>query len=397
MDAVSFEDLFRVGRDEILARSDRLTLEVVEREGTDVNAMLAAGAAMADEVAAQTLALSAAMFLDSASGDKLRKLVWDRYGIEALSAAPALGSVQFTTTTAAASAFTIPVGTLLSTADGRQYRTLVETVYPAGSTGPVTVAIRSVLAGLDQQAAANTITSMFAPPVGAPTDLAVNNPLATAGAADDETDASLRRRARDFWTSARRGTLGALRAAAEAVAGVKAASVFEGIDYLGRSNGFVFVVISDAFLDALLTTSPTPAAYQTQSQVFAQTVYQGLLDVRPAGTSITVSVARVYLLSVTLALSFATGADVDATTLQARSAIVRYTNNLNPGEPWSVAGAIHALRRVRGLLVTGTEILSPPGSVTPAILEVIRTSLSMVRAVSAVDSLPLQSQSNPDA
>ena len=44
------KDLFRIGRDEILTRNARLSREAVEREGADANAMVAGGAAMADEV-----------------------------------------------------------------------------------------------------------------------------------------------------------------------------------------------------------------------------------------------------------------------------------------------------------------------------------------------------------
>ena len=47
MDAPSFNDLFNEGRAEVLMRNGNIKADVIDREGSDVNLMLAAGAAMA--------------------------------------------------------------------------------------------------------------------------------------------------------------------------------------------------------------------------------------------------------------------------------------------------------------------------------------------------------------
>ena len=114
-DLPTWQALFRVGRDEILARSDRLTIEAIEREGSDVNALVAAAAAIGDEVVGQLATGLGGLFLDTAKGEALDRLVFDRYGMTRKAAAPAFGTVLFATTAATAAAFTIPAGTVLGT------------------------------------------------------------------------------------------------------------------------------------------------------------------------------------------------------------------------------------------------------------------------------------------
>jgi hypothetical protein len=396
-DAPTFQELFRIARDEALSRNGKLTREVIERQGSDANVLMAAGAGAADEVIGQLVKTAADLYLDSAKGTALDRLVFDRYGLVRKSAAPALGSVEFTTTAANPSSFAIPSGTKLSTADGRQFVTTASATFAAGGTGPVTVAVRSVLAGASQQARANTITSIADAINGSPDDLRVNNALATAGADDEEKDEQLRERARQFWTSARRGTLGAIQSAALAVSGVRKATAFEAIDALGRPAGAVQLILADAFTEQLVAVSPTPAAYQAQSQVLADEVFGALYDVRAAGIYVQVQVAQVTLQGVSLGLSFQGGVNVDQVALQARATVAAYVNTLAPGSPLRVANLVTVLRTIPGLIVTGNEVISPAGDVTPDTLEVLRSSLSLVVAVSLQPDRAIQATTNPDS
>lgn len=208
-DFPNFQDLFRVARDEILVRNAAISRDVVEREGTDANILVASGVAAADEVVGQLTDVAAGLFLDSARGDDLDRLVFDRYGLLRKPAAPSDGIVTFSLTpagTANPAAFTIPSGTILQTPDGIQFITTVTTTFPALSL-TLQVPVRSTLAGLSQQAKAGTITSIVSAITGSPSNLVVTNALATAGADDAELDDSLRDRARAFFTTARRGTI----------------------------------------------------------------------------------------------------------------------------------------------------------------------------------------------
>lgn len=399
-DFPDFNELFRVERDEVLARQAKLSLEAVERDGTDANVLLAAAAAAGDEVVAQLVAVCAAQYIDSAQDTALDKLVFDRYGLVRKPASPAIGSVQFRTTVACPATFTIPVGTVVQTPDGIQFVTTGAVIFLIGSTGPVVATVRSVLAGASQQAQSNTITSVVSPIPGQPTDLTVNNPLATAGADDAEIDADLRDRARRFFVTARRGTLSALEQGALAVPGVRRATAIEVIDVLGRPARVVELVIADGFTDALVQQNTNPPSYQAQSQSLSQTVFNGLLDVRAGGIFVQVFVAQVVIQPIVLNLTFAAGVDANFVALMARATVVATVNSLRPGETLLVANLLNALRSVPGLVYTGNEIDLPAGDVVPRALQVLRTSLNQTTICVAIQtdgvSAILANTTNPD-
>jgi len=389
-------DLFRIGRDAALKANSKLTREIIERDGTDANIMVASGSAVGDEVVGQLGRAIASLYLDSAKGKALDRLIFDRFNLRRKDASPAYGSASFSTTTATSSAFSIPSGTRLKTRDGRTFITTASATFPASSTGPVLVAMRSVQAGLDQQAAIGAIVAISDTIAGAPADLAVTNTLATAGAADEEKDDPYRARARRVYETARRGTLGAIEAGAMSVAGVKTATAFETIDEFGRPAQVVQLVVADEYVDGLLDVTPTPAIYQTQSQVLATEVFTALDDVRAAGIFVDVQVGVVTLAGVLLGLSFKTGYDPDSVALRARAQIVSTVNSLAPGESLDPADLVTALRSVAGLLITGDEIVSPTGVVVPQQLEILRTNMGLVRAVSLQPDRALQGSANPD-
>ena len=395
-DAPTYKDFFRIARDEIITRNGAVTREVVERAGSTANLMVAASAAVADDNAAELVRVESGLFLDSARRSQLDRWAFDRYGLTRKAASAALGTVEFSTAAVTAAAFTIPAGTQLSTSDGRSFLTLTAALFPAGSVGPLAVSVRSTLPGAAQQTLAGAITSIVSAIPGAPAGLSVTNSLATAGADDEESDEQLRTRCRAFYTSVRRGTIGAIQTAALAVPGVRTATAFESYDLFGRPAGVVQLVIADAFTESLVSVAPTPAAYTTQSQVLADGVFDALIDVRAAGIFVNVIVAQVRLMGVVLGLSFEGSAGVDAVALQARAVVVGYINALVPGERFSRTEAVRRLGAVPGLVITGNEIISPPGDVVPQALEVMRASLSLVVASSVQPERALQGSTNPD-
>lgn len=397
MDFPTFDDLFRVARDEILSRNAKLTKAIVEREGSDANAFTAAMAAVGDNVVGALARLEAALTLGAARGKDLDRLVYDRYNLLRKKAAPAVGSVEFRTTAPNPAPFNIPLGTKLQTSTGLQYVTTASASFPILSVGPIVVAVRCTTAGLDSQAAAGTITSIISTIAGQPVDLVVNNPLATAGGADAEEDDDLKARARLFFTTARRGTLKAIQAAALAVEGVVKANAFEVLDELGRPAKAVQLVVADQFTELFADASLVPPAYQAQSQVLSTAVYLGLDDARAAGIFVDVRVAKVILQGVVLALSFQAGVDTDAVAHKARARVVAYVNGLVPGAVLDPADVLEVLRGVAGLVVTGGEILSPLGPVQPTQLEVLRATMGLVVATTVQPDRTLAGSANPDA
>lgn len=396
MDLPTWFDLFRIARDEAVGRNAKIAVEQVERDGTDTNIIVAAAVAAADEVVGQLIHVEAANFLDSARGQALVRLVFDRYGLTKKPASSSVGSALFQTVSPAAGTFTIPTGTIVQTADGMQFVTTSAGIFLAGSSS-LLVAIRSAQAGLGQRAKIGAITSVVSQITNQPTDLTVTNVAATVGDDDEESDESLRNRARNFFPTARRGTLEAIRQGALAVPGVRTADAFEVLDTMGRSNRLVLLVVSDAFTESLVDAVPTPPVYAAQSQMFSTTVFNALSDVRAGGIYVQVNVAQVVMLPSNLSLTFHAGVNADAVAEQARAAVVNYTNALNPGATWRVVDVVDALRLVPGLVVTGNEIQSPAGDVVPKPLQVIRTTMGFVNAVSAQPNRLLTGGGNPDA
>lgn len=385
-DFPTYADLFRIAEDEVLSRNSALTRDVVERDGTDANALTAAGASVGDECIGQLAAVNASVFLSSARGTALDKLAYDRYQLLRKQAAPALGVVNFSCTTATTVGFSIPQGTTLATADGRQFTTLSNATFPVASTGPVSVQVQSTLAGLAQQSRANTITSIISTLPNAPSTLSVTNPLATQGAADEEDDDSYRNRAQNYYSTAHRGTIAAIEQATLTVSGVQSAFAYEAVDATGAAARLVSVVVADQFTEQLIDTTSIPAVYQTQANALVSNIQQALYDVRAGGIQVSIVVAQVVLQGITLTLSFTAGVDQTAVAQQAVATAVSYVNSLQPGQPLLYKNLVAAIETVPGLVPTGSEVVSPAGDVYPKTLQVLRTSTGLV-LVSATGAL----------
>jgi uncharacterized phage protein gp47/JayE len=325
-DFPTFQELFRVARDEALSRNSKLTREIIERSGSDANALVAAGVAVGDTIVGQLIRLSAALTLDVAKKADLDRLVYDRYQITRNPAAPAFKA-----------------------SDGKAFAATAQVVFPTGSSGPVTVPLQSVLTGLSQQVSIGQITSMAL--AAAPADVSVTNTEASSGAADEEKDEALRDRAKRFYTTSQRGTLTAIERGALGVPGVRVAKAFEVVEPDSTPARLVDLMIADEFTEQLVDASVTPTSYQTQSDLLALTVKSTLQEVRAAGINVLVTVAQVRILGITLLLRYRTGVDVAATTEAARARTVAYTNALAPGETFVVDDLEDLLQTVPGLNV----------------------------------------------
>ncbi len=302
MDFPNFRTLFQIARNEALVRNAQLTQDAIDREGSDANILIASAVAATDEVVGQQITVTSGLFLDSASGDALDRLLFDRYGLVRKVASAAVGSVAFSTTAVNPSPFTIPSGTQLATSTGLSFETVGGMLFPAGTTGPIYVTVRSLLAGANQQAAINTINNLVGTVPSSPTDLVVTNPIATAGASDRESDTEFRERGRSFYTTVQRGTLSAITQGALSVPGVVSASTYEFLDSSGLPNKRVGCVIADKYTDSLANYTTVPPVYEAQSKVLAQQVFNALEAYRPAGVFVQVQLAQVVPLPVSLSL-----------------------------------------------------------------------------------------------
>lgn len=376
-DFPTYRDLQEVAKREVLAHSARITREAYEREGSDVGALGAAGAATGDAVVGQLIRFSAETSLDSAKGSALDRLVFDRYnGMLRKPSSSAVGYADVSTASPAAVGFAIPIGTKFTTSDGRQFEATDQRTFPAGSSGPVQVPIQSVLTGASQQAVIGAITSISL--TTAPPDVSATNLLATAGAADEEKDEDLRKRAKLFYVTSQRGTLRAIERAALDVPGVRRASARDVIESDATPARIVELVISDAFTEQLVDSTVLPGNYQAQADLLALQVRSALLDTRAAGIQVVVRIGVVQLLGVALLLRYRQGANIPAANQGARARTVAYVNDLSPGDPYVVDDLLSTLETVPGLNVLGGEVLSPATDLVAAPLQVFRTSTAQV-------------------
>ena len=379
-DFPSAADLHLVFRNEAVSKSRRLTVNAVDREGTDANIISYSAAVVGEEVIGQLASVEEGVWLASAWKEKLDRWAYDRYQLLRKQASPAYVILTFTTTAPSPAAFTIPGGTRVATSTGQEFVTVVGTAFALNSTGPVTVLARSTLAGIDQNIGSGTIRSITSSIVGSPTDLAVTNADAATGGDNIESDKDFKVRIVRFWVAARRGTKGAIETGALAVPGVTRAVAVEALQGQGFPARSLTLVIADQFTDALVKQGVSVPTYDTKSQALAQVVFNALDEYRAYGIGVRVIVAQTRLISVVLRLRFR--ADVtnpDAVALYARTLMAQYINELRPGEAFDPATAQTVLATVSGLDVFGDEIASPVGSIIPlSPYQVLRSTLSLV-------------------
>ena len=378
MDFPTQDELFLIGETEALARNSLITRDAAERAGTDVNALLAAPAAVGDECIGQLIQVQSGLFLSSAENAQLDQWVWDRYQILRKPASPAMVQVAFTSSTPLVSGLTIDIGTVLQTNDAKLFALTTPAYFPVGSLGPVTANAQSVLSGASQQIRSGTLTTITTAIEGATPTLAVTNLLASAGAGDEETSDAFRSRVRNFYSTTARGTLSAIEQAALGVPGVIGATAFEVTESNGIPARLVQLVVATSFTSQIIDTMTAPTTYPVQSNAINAQIQNALDNVRGCGIQVLVTLAEVVLQGVVLVLSFVAGADTQSVAAQSSAAVVSYINELAPGETLSVSTLTTLIEQTSGLVPTGHEIYAPSGDVVPTILQVIRTTSSLV-------------------
>lgn len=384
MDLPRREDYFRIGAAELLDANEDVQLSAVLEDGADANLVINAIASMAEEVTAQLAEVHGNNYLATAQGQALVRRGNDRHQILPRPASPAFAELTFTLVTNNPTAFTIPSGTRVRSADGKQYETVADAPFPAGSLTITGIRARSQLAGRASMVSAGKLTSLTSTIAGAPQGMTVTNPAASAGAMEAEAPDDYRRRCQLEPRSRAKATRTALEAGALAVPGVIRASPFEGLDANGRANRIVHVVVSDEYVDGLVRQGVQVPAYEAQSQAFARVVEIGLDEVRAFGIHVGVSVSQVALVSFLLRLRFRAGANTEQATIAASAAVVRYTNALKPGVSVEPTAIVTALRAITGLDVRGDEVADPVGPIVPiSPYQTLRTNLSLIQFTSA--------------
>jgi uncharacterized phage protein gp47/JayE len=265
----------------------------------------------------------------------------------------------------------ILVGTKVTTNDGIEYVTTSTAAF-SGTDLTSSADVQAVQAGRDFQVGANQIRRIPPQaPANVPFDptLTVNNPVATAGGADREQDEDFRNRVRDFWLTARRGTLKAIELGARQVPGVVSAQASEVTTVGSTPARVVILYVADGS--------------GVSNQALANRVSTSLGEYRAAGIAVIVVTSQPEIVDVVLRLAFEANVDTVSLTQAVLSAVVGFINSIPVNNPLRIADLQAVLARFRsdGLVVTtdpttpaNSTIVAPVGDVIPDAGKTIRTT-----------------------
>ena len=342
----------------------RLKPEAVFTDGTDANILIAATAAMGDEAIRHLAARTAALYLDSARGEDLDRLVADRISrsIVRKQATRSLVLVSFSRTENT-SALSVPIGTSLATASGTEFELLQSASFSAGQGGPVTALAQSVRAGRGSNSDAKTIIKFVK--ASPQSDLKVTNEEHASGGQNVETDPELRSRAKDFYRTVRRGTLSAIEFGTLTIPGISRVSVVEETDSSGSPTGNIFIYIADIEGRANIA--------------LAESVFETLLSYRAAGIVPIVIAGTPEVIEIAYNVQFDSNADTRAASEKIKTATVSSLETLRPGDTLRVSTLFSIARSVPGVIVPGDAIQNPVGDLVPSSANaLLRTTLARV-------------------
>lgn len=365
MDIPSRLDLYAIGRDYIVQRATKIDPAQVDILGSDVNIFVGAASHIAYALVLQICYAVNRLLLDGAEGEDLDRYAWDRYQLTRKGASSALGTQTFYRAVATVGAGTIPIGTKVRDSVGDEYITTTTITFGASDLSK-TGTVAACQAGKATQVGANQLNLLANASILFDTTLLTNNYAATAGGEDVEDDDTFRERIRDFWNTARRGTLGAIEYGAIQVPGVVTSNAIETYTTNGQPARVVNLYIADS---SGVASNALAALVDTQ-----------LMDYRAAGISVVVFTSMPVIVNIVLSLSYQANTDSDTLEGIVMAAVVEYVNSLPVNGTLEIGGIQAVLKQYNsdGLITGQGSIVSPTGDLVPAIGQTIRTTLANV-------------------
>jgi uncharacterized phage protein gp47/JayE len=346
--------LFQVGRRYLLASPNtRINPRMVDVPGSDVNLITGLASIMGEAVVAEQAGCMSGLFVETASGPALDRVVYDRYKLTRFPAAPATVTLTLTRPTAAFGAFSWSAGSRVQTVGGTQFATDTDVVF-SGAQLTTTVNATAMIAGVDGNVPAATLTQFTDAP--ADTTLTCSNvdtgvvgtstfiPGGAAGGVEAEEDPDFRARAFGFFPTLRRGVLGAIEYAALQITGVAVAKAIEILP--PESSGYVQLIIADS-----------AGGY---SASMLRKVRDKLLEYRALGIYVLVTGGIVVNVPVTWKLAYTTGVDQSRVQQDVRAVTVAVAQFLSPGQTLLSGG-----RAVPGAIINDTSLVTPLGDTLP--------------------------------
>lgn len=350
------DTLFRVGRRYLVTTPGTLVNPAVaDIPGSDLNLLLGSSSLMGEEIVAAVASCMAGLWVETATGDKLARVAFDRYGLTIQSANPASVDVVLSRPLpGSATPGTYSAGSRVQTVAGVQFATDIDAVFGDFDIS-VTVPATAIVAGPAGNVGIATVTVFGDSPFD--TNLVVTNPATAAGGAEAETDDDFKARIRGFFPTLRRGTLGAIEFGARQVPGVAVAKAIEITNPDGMPAGAVQLIVGDRDGGS--------------SSIMLQAVKDILIQYRAAGIPVIVTGGTVVNLPVIWNIDFVSGIDTRAASQQVRDVTVAVAQFLAAGETLLRSSLIAGARAVQGVIVRDTSLVSPVGDIVPVTNDIL--------------------------
>lgn len=371
----TFEDLVEAGKREALGLPTRLTREVMDTDGSDVNIAFASQASMAEKVAAYAqgeINATRLRTVGSVSTDALEQFGASEFGGEVRQGAESAIVPLVWTRDPGGSSIVIAARTLVSTPGGVTFETVAD-LPMAGGTVSATIPGTATTAGAGGNVPAGTITEILGPRPD-PT-LTVNNLEPAAGGLAEQSPEDFEAQLQSVFERARRGTLGAIEEAASTTPGVVSARAYDVLDSDGVEIGRVVIQIL--------------GGGGTTNSALAARVLARVREFRCAGVPVTAEPLNPKTVLIT-----ATGLiilpDFDEATVfsEARRGLVALIGSvgqdgeLQVGETLYLSDIAATLAATPGLKVPAGAITVPADDVVPAAGEYLVTDLDSISLTS---------------
>lgn len=358
-DVPTQDDLFLAGRREALLSPTRFEKAIIDTEGSDVHVVLRSSAAMGEEVARYIQTVLNDLSLATARGEALDRWVFDRYQLRRREATAAVVTLRLERSDVT-SGFTVPAGSKFGTTTGEVFVTQVDVPFPAGEAGPLFVVAAAERTGRSGNVVAGSITQVVTPQED-PT-LTVTNDESASGGTERETDDELRARAREFFVTARRGTLRAIEFGGTSTPGVAQATAVE-------------VFQAETGLPGYRVTLHVADAEGQANGALADAVERNLDEFRALGVPVLVTPAVPQYVNIeATGLQFEAGANTQDVLQQAANAVLALVNGLAPSATLRRSDLLATLANIPQLIVPDGALVEPSGDLVPSTGTVLRTT-----------------------
>ena len=345
-------DLFQVGRAAIAATPNiKINPSVVDVPGSDLNLIVGVPSVMGEEVSARGAMALRGAFAELARGSALDRVLYDRYGLLRFSAQPAtVDLVLSRPTPPGPMPGTIDAGSVVQAPDGTQFGLDVDVTWSSGQL-TATVSATALVNGSGGNVVAGSITSWATAPFDP--SITVINPAPASGGIDAESDVQFLGRARGYFPTLARGTLGAIEFGAKQVPGVAVATAIEITNpTTGYPAAWVQLTIGDSQGNA--------------SSDLIKAVATALLAYRSAGIYVQVIGGIVFQQTVAWSLSYISGTNEALAMSRVQAVTVAISQYLAPGATLLRSALISAAQSVPGVIVSDSSLVIPAGDVIPS-------------------------------